>query len=70
LYGLAVKTGSIALQKFYLFIFFAEKSCLFGVKLFVSRFFSKKIGTLWPSFFDILTGFGVKNVCTLFPEIE
>jgi len=43
-----VKTGSIALQKFFFFFSsFAEKSLLSGVKIFFSRFVSKnKWGTL------------------------
>jgi len=75
-YGLAV-TGSIALQKFFSSFFFFFLSFLFCGKKFViwgqNIFFKiclKKNGTSWPSFLDILTSFGVKNVCALFCEIE
>jgi len=48
-YGLAVKTGSIAMQKFFfssfflLFFWFAEKSLLCWVNIFFSRFVSIRI---------------------------
>jgi len=41
-----------------------------GSKYFFPDLFQKTKGTTWPSFFDILASFGVKNVCALFREIE
>jgi len=63
----------------FFFGFFAEKSLLSGVKIFFviwgqHIFFQihlkKTNATPWPSFFDILASFVVKNVCALFREIE
>jgi len=71
-YGLAVKTGSIALQKFFFFffVFLRKKVCYLGSKCFFPDSSQKTNETPWPSFFDILATFGVKNVCALFREIE
>jgi len=71
-YGLAVKTGSIALQKFLLFLFFIlrKKVYYLGSKYFFPDSSQNINGTLKLSFFDILASFGVKNVCALFREIE
>jgi len=55
---------------FLVFFCFAEESLLSGVKIFVYRFVFTKKRTPWPSFFDILPSFGVKNVCAFFREIE
>jgi len=41
-----------------------------GSKYFFPDSSQKTNGTHWPSFFDILASFGVKNVCALFREIE
>jgi len=71
-YGLAVKTGSIGLQKFFLFFvcFLRKKVCYLGSKSFFPDSSKKKWNTPGLLFFDILTNFGVKNVCALFREIE
>jgi len=55
-YGLAVKTGSIALQKFFfVFLFFCKKSLLSGVKIFFpDSSFTKKRDTL--AFFFLYFG--------------
>jgi len=65
-YGLAVKTGSIALQKFF-FVFFslAGKRLLLGVKIFFPDLSQKKWDTQ-AFFFYILTSFGVKNCLRAF----
>jgi len=75
--GLFLRTGcqnreySIAeVLLFYFFSSFVRKSLIFWVKIFFLRFVSKNKWTLLPSFFDIFTSFGVKNICTLFREIE
>jgi len=69
-YGLAVKTGSIALQKFFCCgCFCGKKFVIWGQNIFFQIRLEKK-GTPWPSFFDILASFGVKNVCALFREIK
>jgi len=70
-YGLAVKTGSIALQKCFFFVFFSfffgpKKFVIWGQIGFFPDSFQKTNGTPWPSFFDILASFGVKKVCALF----
>jgi len=41
-----------------------------GSKYFFPDLSQKTNATTWPSFFDILASFGVKNVCALFREIE
>jgi len=78
-YVLAVKTGSIALQKFflyihiYIYIFFfllRKKVCYLGSKYFFPDLSQKTNGTTLPSFFDIFASFGVKNICALFREID
>jgi len=67
-YGLAVKTGSIALQKFILFILFFYLVLQEKVYFMGSIFFpdSPQKWDSLPFFFDILASFGVKNVCALF----
>jgi len=56
---------------FYLFIFLLRKKvCYLGSKYFFPGSSQKTNGTPWPSFFDILAGFGVKNVCALFRETD
>jgi len=67
-YGLAVKT--IALQIYFYFFFFWKKVCCLGSKYFFPDSSQKTNWTPWPSFFDILASFGLKNVCALFREIE
>jgi len=42
----------------------------FGVELFFPDSTQKTNGTLYPSFYDIFTSFGVKNICALFREID
>jgi len=68
---LAVKTGSIALQKFFLFFFpfcffIAGKVCYLGSIFFLDL--AQKTNAIL--FFNILAIFGVKNCCALFHEIE
>jgi len=70
--GLAVKTGSIALQKVYfLFLFwFGQKSMFFWGRIVFSDSSQKRIATLYPYFCYIFSSFGVKNICALFREID
>jgi len=79
-YGLAVKTGSIALQKFILFCLFLfyfffficlrKTVCFVGSKYLFANLFQKTNVTHYPSYFYILTSFGVKNISALFREID
>jgi len=55
---------------FKVFYYFLKEVCYLGSKYFFRDLFQKTNGTPWPSFFDILASFGVKNVCALFREIE
>jgi len=71
-YGLAVKTGSIALHKVFFLSFFlglAQKVGYLG-SIFCQIRLKKLMGKNYPSFFYIFTIFGVKNVCELFREID
>jgi len=51
------------------FFFCGKKFDIWGQNIFF-QICLKKQRTPWPSFFDILTSFGVHNVCALFREIE
>jgi len=54
-------------MKSYKVIFSPHQGCL-SYESYV--FYGLAVKTPWPSFFDILASFGVKNVCALFREIE
>jgi len=56
----------------YLFFpsFLRKNVCYLGSKYFFPDLSQQTNGTIWPSFFDILASFGIKNVCALFREIE
>jgi len=49
---------------------FVQKSMYYGVEFFSPDLSQKTNGTPYPSFFDIFTSFGIKNICTLFHEID
>jgi len=55
---------------FFSFFFCGKKVCYLGSQYFFPDSSQKTNGTPWPSFFDILATFGVKNVCALCREIE
>jgi len=78
-YGLAVKTGSIALQTFiccfFVCLFFCfflalQKKVGFWGRIFFPDSPQKTNGTPCPYFCEIFTSFGVKNISALFREID
>jgi len=63
---LAVKTGGIALQKFFICFFLSHFSLCFFDRIFFTDLSQESNVILTPLFFDIFTIFGVKNVLAFF----